>query len=189
MNTLFFITGGVRSGKSYFAEQLAKKLAISTTTKLHYLATAQSTDYEMKKRILRHKLDRQHSDVKWTTWECPNNIQTLTCHFSKKDTVLLDCLTTLLTNEMFSEERNWTDPNVQDKIIKKIIDPLYELKKNVHTLLLVSNEVLNEPDHNNELITVYQRMIGILHQRFVLESTQAYLIEAGIPVLMKGESL
>ncbi|MBM7583837.1 adenosylcobinamide kinase/adenosylcobinamide-phosphate guanylyltransferase [Bacillus pakistanensis] len=188
-NTLLFITGGVRSGKSGFAEQLAKKISISTATKLHYLATAQSTDTEMKNRILRHKLDRQHSDVDWTTWECPINIQNLSYQFSKNDTVLLDCLTTLLTNEMFSSERNWNDPIVQDDIIMKIHNALNGLKKNVHTLLVVSNEVLNEPGYNNELITIYQRMIGILHQKIVLEASQAYLIESGIPVRMKGESL
>ena len=45
------MTGGARSGKSRFAQEIAKKFPGSKA----YLATAQALDAEMKRRINRHQ--------------------------------------------------------------------------------------------------------------------------------------
>ncbi len=58
-SSIIFITGGVRSGKSRFAEKTAATWwQQSPTGTLHYIATMQATDSEMEKRIDRHKKDR-----------------------------------------------------------------------------------------------------------------------------------
>ncbi|XMB85785.1 bifunctional adenosylcobinamide kinase/adenosylcobinamide-phosphate guanylyltransferase [Mycoplasmatota bacterium WC44] len=49
---LSFISGGVRSGKSTFAEKLVKD---NCTKRKVYIATAKVTDDEMRKRVLKHK--------------------------------------------------------------------------------------------------------------------------------------
>ena len=51
MGDLIFITGGVRSGKSTFAEKLATEEDIPTV----YLATLEPLDLEMKDRIKQHQ--------------------------------------------------------------------------------------------------------------------------------------
>ncbi|MBU1140385.1 MAG: bifunctional adenosylcobinamide kinase/adenosylcobinamide-phosphate guanylyltransferase, partial [Proteobacteria bacterium] len=51
---LIFITGGARSGKSNFAEEMAISLGKSVA----YLATGQPLDKEMSHRIKKHKNKR-----------------------------------------------------------------------------------------------------------------------------------
>ena len=59
---IFYITGGERSGKSNFAQQLA--LQHSNAPK--YVATSRIWDDDHQKRIDRHKADR---DDRWTSVE------------------------------------------------------------------------------------------------------------------------
>ncbi len=61
---IFFITGGARSGKSSFAEGLAKDCA----GKRAYIATAQALDQEMAAKIAKHRQDRGST---WDTFEEP----------------------------------------------------------------------------------------------------------------------
>ena len=56
------ILGGVRSGKSAFAEGLANDLGLHTV----YLATGQAMDEEMEQRI---RLHRRRRPVEWDTLE------------------------------------------------------------------------------------------------------------------------
>ncbi|KHF30608.1 Bifunctional adenosylcobalamin biosynthesis protein CobP [Anoxybacillus sp. BCO1] len=55
---IVFISGGVRSGKSSFAEQWAKTM-VEATHSLHYIATAMRTDEEMEARIAHHQKQRK----------------------------------------------------------------------------------------------------------------------------------
>ncbi|MBF1323509.1 MAG: bifunctional adenosylcobinamide kinase/adenosylcobinamide-phosphate guanylyltransferase, partial [Megasphaera micronuciformis] len=50
MGTLIVVTGGSRSGKSEFAENLARQRSKKTV----YIATAVADDEEMKARVARH---------------------------------------------------------------------------------------------------------------------------------------
>jgi len=49
-----FVIGGIRSGKSEYAETLAK----SSGASILYLATGKSTDTEMENRIAKHQNNR-----------------------------------------------------------------------------------------------------------------------------------
>lgn len=181
MEKMIFITGGVRSGKSTFAEKLAIQKAIELGGNLHYLATGVPSDEEMKKRIERHQQERQVSHLNWTTWEQSTNIETIASSFSKKDIVLLDCVTTLLNNELFSQ-KEW-----DTEILGRLVHGIETIQENCAELILVSNEVLWEGISQNELVLQYSRILGHLHQALVARSDHAYLIESGIPILMKGE--
>ncbi|XRD26585.1 bifunctional adenosylcobinamide kinase/adenosylcobinamide-phosphate guanylyltransferase [Lysinibacillus fusiformis] len=69
---LIFITGGVRSGKSHFAEQAAIQYfqaQPSTEKRLKYIASGIALDDEMEKRIDRHQADRLAQPIKWLTVE------------------------------------------------------------------------------------------------------------------------
>ena len=67
MAEIFLVTGGARSGKSKFAEQLALKLGEGRAA---YIATAQIFDEEMAYRVKLHKARRNNS---WITFESPFN--------------------------------------------------------------------------------------------------------------------
>ncbi|MBA4536853.1 bifunctional adenosylcobinamide kinase/adenosylcobinamide-phosphate guanylyltransferase [Bacillus aquiflavi] len=187
---LIFITGGVRSGKSSFAESLATSYAEKTSGRLHYIACGQAADHEMEERIRRHQLVRQNSPIPWKTWECFLNLGTLASHFTKRDVVLLDCVTTLLDNELFShyETGEWQSKKFQNHVEQSIVANIAQLKNNSIVTVVVSNELLNEPIHEETSLT-YGRLLGSIHQQIVKMADEAFLVEAGIHVLMKGERL
>jgi adenosylcobinamide kinase / adenosylcobinamide-phosphate guanylyltransferase len=182
---LIFITGGVRSGKSRIAEKVATELAHELNGKLVYIACGQPSDAEMRKRIQRHQMDREQNSHPWKTIECAQNVGVVSKELQQEHVVLLDCLTTLLNNEFFSEADKWK----QDiSLIKHSIQSgLMKIQENCHTVIIVSNEVLYEPLASNELVFTYGKILGELHQWIVSRADQAYLVEAGMPLLMKGE--
>lgn len=176
---LTFITGGARSGKSTFAEQTAARLALNEGGKLHYIATSKPSDEEMRLRIRRHKEQRKEGGFPWRTWECHDRLGAIVAHFGPEDIVLLDCLTILLANELRLDGK-------QERIMEAILRPIDDLKKHCRALVIVSNEVLNAPLNNDRLTLTYGHLLGNLHRELVKRASAAYLVEAGIPVLMKG---
>lgn len=186
-SSLIFITGGVRSGKSSFAEKKAEQIANETGGQLHYLATGVPSDREMMERINIHQRDRVEGKYGWKTVEKPVQIGMLADHFSHEDIILLDCVTTLLNNELFSFEQKWDQPFL-DKVRESVVTGIFEIKNRVSVMIVVSNEVLYEPLHGNQLVFTYGRLLGQIHQQLVKEADQAFLVEAGIPIVMKGLS-
>lgn len=182
---LIFITGGVRSGKSRIAEKIASELAIELKGRLAYIACGQPSDAEMRQRIERHQTDRAKNSLPWMTIECSQNVGIVSKELHQDQIVLLDCLTTLLNNELFSEADKWEKDIT---VIKQSIQSgLMRIRENCHTLIIVSNEVLYEPFGLNELVFTYGKALGELHQWIVNLADKAYLVEAGVPLLMKGE--
>lgn len=183
--SLIFISGGVRSGKSSFAELLAVNIAAETGGELYYLATGVPFDSEMRERIQKHKDDRAQGKYVWQTIECPENIGGLAESFEGKEVVLLDCLTTLLNNELYTSDQNWNDDFLSGVMVK-VITGIREINTRTRTLIVVSNEVFQEPLPESELIQTYKKILGKIHQQIVKEADKAYLVEAGIPIIMKG---
>ena len=64
MAKIILVTGGARSGKSSFAEQLADSLALPVA----YIATAEAWDREMAERVTLHQ---QRRPAHWKTFEAP----------------------------------------------------------------------------------------------------------------------
>lgn len=187
--TVVFITGGARSGKSSFAEQYAKECAKQHHSPLVYIATSKREDEEMDDRVRRHQEDRKKGGAIWTTLEQPVDIERTLPALPERAVVLVDCLTLLLTNELFKgnfEEQLFKKPEYQAHVKKKITEGIQQLSKNVTTLLIVSNEVLYDPlDPKNDVVFIYQKLLGELHQEIVAFADEAYTIEAGIPIQKK----
>jgi adenosylcobinamide kinase/adenosylcobinamide-phosphate guanylyltransferase len=184
-SSLIFITGGVRSGKSSFAEKMALEIVSDAGGQLTYLATGVPSDSEMKERIEKHQLDREAGVYQWETVEQSVQIGKIAEGFTDKDIILLDCVTTLLNNELFSSEREW-DETFLEKVKENIVTGITDIKNRAKTLIVVSNEVLFESLCGNVLVIAYGRLLGQIHQHLVKEATQAFLVEAGIPIVMKG---
>jgi adenosylcobinamide kinase/adenosylcobinamide-phosphate guanylyltransferase len=95
---LALILGGARSGKSRRAEALALEWGGAPV----YLATAQPFDDEMRRRIARHRADRDGRG--WVTVEEPLDLpMALGREALAGRTVLVECLTTWLGNLMVHE--------------------------------------------------------------------------------------
>ena len=178
-SSLIFVTGGVRSGKSSFAEGLATRYAQEERATLHYIATAVITDAEMEERIIRHKQNREAQKVKWNTYEKPVDMGELAAVFTKKDVILLDCLTVLVNNELFFQDKQ------QEGIEGKLKKDLIELSRSCRYLILVSNEVTYEPSLD-PAVQKYCRILNRLHYFLVQHAYEAYLVENGIAQRKKG---
>lgn len=180
-DSILFITGGVRSGKSSYAERLAIKDASERNLELHYVACGIPFDYEMKERILRHQQDRSEQGIAWKTWEKPVKLVELAPKFTKNDLVLVDCLTTLLNNYFFEGNKlAW------DFVLEQIKEDIRSLIERARQIIFVSNEVLVDLPYQNHLTRNYQYILGQLHQYLVKESDAAILVENGIPIFKKG---
>lgn len=184
---LIFITGGVRSGKSHFAEQTAVAHYQNESyqkKRLVYIASGVATDAEMEKRILRHKEDRKAQDVSWHTMESPYQITEAFSEIVEGDIVLWDCVTTWLTN-VFYEGFDTGQPCLEKpgcleeklSMMKAGVESL--LAKEV-TIFVVSNELFDEPSYNSPEVEYYRQMLGKLHQWFVSVATEAYEMNYGI---------
>jgi adenosylcobinamide kinase/adenosylcobinamide-phosphate guanylyltransferase len=184
-SSLIFITGGVRSGKSSFAERMAVEIASDTGGQLIYLATGVPSDSEMRERIAKHQRDREGGKFGWKTVERSIQIGEIAADFNDEDIILLDCVTTLLNNELFSSEQTWDD-TLLAKAKESILTGITDIKNRAKTLIVVSNEVFQESFLENELVFTYGKLLGQIHQHLIKEADHAFLIEVGIPREMKG---
>ena len=184
---LIFITGGVRSGKSHFAEQAAVAHYQNESLRkkrLVYVASGVATDGEMEKRILRHREDRRAQGVSWHTIEAPYDVNVTFSQLVAGDVVLWDCVTTWLTNA-FYEGFDTGSPCVEKpgclevklQIMKEAVVTLLEKKV---TLFVVSNELFDEPPYASEEVELYRQLLGKLHQWFVSVANEAYEMNYGI---------
>ncbi|WP_152656889.1 bifunctional adenosylcobinamide kinase/adenosylcobinamide-phosphate guanylyltransferase [Oceanobacillus sp. CFH 90083] len=178
---LIFITGGVRSGKSAFAERLAVKHAREADTSLHYIACGIPSDTEMQERVKRHQRDREKSGFTWRTWEQPVHLSHIAHQFTGQDVILLDCVTTLLNNYLFQEET--TDTKIVADLVQEDITALCS---RADEIIIVSNEVLQDIPYEDKLTLNYQKVLGHVHQKIVKRANLAILVESGIPLVKKG---
>jgi adenosylcobinamide kinase/adenosylcobinamide-phosphate guanylyltransferase len=169
---IILITGGTRSGKSNYAQQLALQLS----DKPVYVATAREWDEDFKERIERHKAGR---DERWTNMEEERWVSKLPIENS---TVVIDCITLWLTN-FFSEYHYEIDPALES--IKKEIDALCGMKG---TYIIVSNELGMGLHAETAIGRKFTDLQGWANQYIAAKSGKVLLMVAGIPVTIKQTS-
>ena len=188
MGKLIFITGGVRSGKSAFAEKYAVELYEKYDKQsLVYIASGVAVDEEMTQRIRRHQLDREKSKVHWHTVEIKDDIfvDEKFCH--QQTVILWDCITTWLTNILFKTEHLKGEQRMNE--IKSYIGQLKAqivAWKNQNVMVLaVSNELLDEQCSSYDEVNLYRYLLGNLHQWFVTMSDEAFELDYGETIRWK----
>jgi len=176
MGRLVLVLGGARSGKSAFAERLARATGGDAVL---YVATATITDDEMAARVARHRADRSAA---WETVELPLRAgDTVRERVDLPPVILLDCLTLLLSTPAF------TDPHLSEAAIEEHataeVDGLLRLRDAyLGTLIVVSNEVGMGLHPNSALGRIYRDTLGRANQRLTARADAAYLLVAGIPL-------
>ncbi len=168
------ILGGARSGKSRYAEQLA----IATQKPVVYIATATASDAEMAERIAHHQ---QQRSADWQLRECSLDlIDAITEESQKDQTILVDCLTLWLNNQLFHFP-NQNFANLFDALIKSI-----ESRK--ADIIFVANEVGLGIIPLGEISRTFVDEAGRLNQRLAQVADQVFFIAAGLPLPLKGGS-
>jgi adenosylcobinamide kinase/adenosylcobinamide-phosphate guanylyltransferase len=169
---LIFITGGARSGKSAFAEELAQGLI----GKRAYIATAQALDAEMAAKIEKHRKDR---GAAWDTFEEPLAVDELLVKLGRThEIVLLDCLTLWLSNVMAHVQGDGAVVARAEELVKAV-------KAFGGTCIVVSNEVGLGIVPDNPLARQFRDFAGMLNQKVARVADDVYFTAAGIPMKIK----
>ncbi len=171
MGKLIFITGGSRSGKSAFAEQLTKTIGGNNAA---YIATAEVLDPEMKQRVASH---RSRRPSQWVTFEEPVKLwETIADVGNRFPVTMVDCITMWVTNLLFKEH--------QDVLAgaQRLIDVILEID---NTVVLVSGEVGWGLIGDNQLSRQFSDLLGTTNQMLAAAADDVYATISGLPVQLK----
>jgi adenosylcobinamide kinase/adenosylcobinamide-phosphate guanylyltransferase len=172
---LVLILGGARSGKSSFAQRLAKKAGGNVL----FLATAQAGDDEMAERIARHKASRPAT---WRTVEEPLELASaLQAEASSADVVIVDCLTLWLSNLLLR------DGSASEVEVLGQVDRLLDVyEKGTASCTVVSGEVGLGLVPPYPLGRVFRDIMGWMNQKLARRADKVFLMLAGIPLELKS---
>lgn len=175
--SLTLILGGVRSGKSSFAQRLA-----TGSNRVLFLATAEAGDPDMEARIRSHKADRP---ADWHTLEEPLKLSdALASGADDHDVVILECLTLWVSNLML----NNPESNEARVDISSRVRELVETYRNgTASWIIVSNEVGLGVIPSTKLGRQYADELGRVNQQIAAEADFVYFMAAGLPLQIKGE--
>lgn len=180
---LILVLGGIRSGKSAFAESLVPE----DGTPVVYLATGQAGDDEMAERIRRH---RERRPAHWHTLEAPLDQSESLVNFlatgSSPVAVLVDSLDVWLANLLLANEHEESS-QVERRALADLDALLSGCGETDATVVLVSSEVGLSPVSPNRLGRQFQDLLGTVNQRAAAAADQVYLVVAGIPMPIKPQ--
>ncbi|MGB9891995.1 bifunctional adenosylcobinamide kinase/adenosylcobinamide-phosphate guanylyltransferase [Thermodesulfovibrio yellowstonii] len=166
-----FIIGGIKSGKSNFALKEGEKTG---SRNFYYIATARAIDEEMKERIERHKKERGSH---WITVEEPINLNEAIMKITQNSSVVIDCLTTWLTN-LIVEGYDFCE------FVEAFFDLLRKYRDEIH-LFIVANEVGLGIIPENQLGRKFVDLAGTVNHKVMDICDRAYLMVAGVPLRIK----
>lgn len=166
---LYYITGGERSGKSSYAQQLAESLSETP----FYLATARIWDEDFKKRVKRHQSDR---DDRWTTIEEEKEISKV---IPNKSVIVIDCVTLWLTNLYFDSNNN-----VEDSL-KFAINEIEILAKLNSDIIIISNEIGMGVHAQTHIARKFTELQGWVNQSIAKKAGKAVFMVSGLPLILK----
>ena len=167
---IILITGGQRSGKSRYAEELA----LSLSTCPVYLATAHIWDEEFRERVRRHQ---ERRGPQWTNIE---EEKLLSRHDMTGRVVLIDCITLWLTNFFFDNDSD------TDKTLQEAKDELDRFTKADATYIFVTNEIGCGGVSENAIQRRFTDLQGWMNQYVAMKADEVILMVSGIAVKVKG---
>lgn len=169
--SLYLITGGQRSGKSQYAEQLALSLSANPV----YMATAHIWDEEFHERVRQHQLRR---GPEWTNIE---EERWLSHHDVQGRVVLVDCLTLWATNFFYADGAE-AEVNSALDALKAEFD---RFVRQDATFLFVTNEIGSGGTPMNDVQRRFTDLLGWLNQYVAQQADEVILMVSGIPVKIK----
>jgi len=168
---IILIGGGVRSGKSAFAVDLAQKLG----ERRAFIATARASDEEMVARIARHQRDREG---KFVTIEEPTALELALDALEPCDVVVIDCLTLWLSNLLVRE-------TPVERILERVDAVVAALQRRRFDAVLVTNEVGMSIHPPTRLGREFVEVSGWAHQRIARAADEVHLAVLGTVIRIK----
>jgi adenosylcobinamide kinase/adenosylcobinamide-phosphate guanylyltransferase len=168
------IGGGVRSGKSRFALDRARREG----SNLIFLATAEARDDEMRERIERHQAQR---GSEFRTIEAPIELPAA-IRIAQADAIVVDCLTLWLSNILLNDAA----PCALDRDLDAAFTELQEAARASRAcVIFVTNEVGCGIVPENALARMFRDQAGILNQKMAEAANEVYWMVFGQPLRVK----
>lgn len=166
------VLGGARSGKSRYAESLVEAAGGGI-----YIATAEAWDSEMTTRIETHRARR---GALWQTIEAPTDlVGALASKACRGQSVLVDCLTLWISNLMM-------DKRDVEREVAMLCAAVPTLDAHV---VFVSNEVGQGIVPENAMARQFRDHAGNAHQQIAQIADRVVFITAGLPMILKGQTI
>lgn len=186
-STIILCSGGARSGKSEFAEQLA----LSLKGRKAYVATGQAFDDEMKDRIKKHQLRR---GKEWITFEIPLHLHKNWEQIKNvSDVILIDCLTMFTSNHVFAhgDINSQEDANrIESIILEELRLLLQEINNsNDKTVIFVTNEIGLGIVPENKLARYFRDITGRVNREVASAANKMYLTISGVTIELKSQEV
>ncbi len=193
---LILITGGVRSGKSDFAERCAARLAAPGHGGVAYVATAQIWDEEMAARVARHRAARPAA---WRTIEAPYQLMEGISRALEEgaSVVLVDSIDFWVSNRLLREEPvsgDRLDPARVAILETTLLDEVASIVA-LHQrwgrayLVLVTLEAGMGVVPPYPLGRAFRDLLGRVNRALAAAADAVYLLVAGLPVDLKRLSV
>ena len=190
------VTGGSGSGKSAYAEDVAVS---AEGTEKYYIATMLIYDAEGERKVERHR--KLRAGKGFTTVESPWNVgqvvfPTFTeaktvcidCgepeHIQKKPgqrTALLECMSNLVANEMFSAD----GMRAEDAVVAKVVQDMELLAAKLDHLVIVTNNVFEDGISYDAGTMAYLRALGRINAALAKRADRVVEVVVGIPIILK----
>ena len=169
MKKVILITGGARSGKSRYAEELALSLSPNPV----YVATAHVWDEEFRERVKKHQ-ERRGSE--WTNIE---EEKQLSQHDLTGRVAVIDCITLWCTNFFFELQ----DTEQSLNALKAEFDAF---TAHDATFIFVTNEIGMGGVSENAVQRRFTDLQGWMNQYVASKADEVILMVSGIAVKVKG---
>jgi adenosylcobinamide kinase / adenosylcobinamide-phosphate guanylyltransferase len=192
-SSLVLVTGGVRSGKSTFAERLAEE----SGKNIVYLATARVEDAEMRERVDQHQARRAANVT--TVEEAMEPHLVLQNENDPGKIVLVDCLTLLLTNHFLADldrqgavregEDIFTDEVMLEAAAGRTLDYIKLFTETAAScsadVVVVTNEIGMGVVPDYPVGRVFRDLSGRANQVVAAAADQVWMVVCGIPQRFK----
>lgn len=174
------VIGGSGSGKSAYAEDYL--VSVSGDRKKYYIAAMQINDEECQRKVERHRMLRDGKG--FSTIEQPADIGKAVERMEAADrTALLECVSNLTANEMFSGEV----PEAEEAVAEKIIKGIEVLSREVAHLVIVSSNVFEDGEIYDNMTMAYIRAMARINKRLAEMAEEVVEVVVGIPIIIKDK--
>ena len=168
MKKVILITGGARSGKSRYAEELALSLSKNPV----YVATAHVWDEEFRERVKKHQ---ERRGPEWTSIE---EEMLLSRHDLTGRVAVIDCITLWCTNYFFQMQE-------VDAALEALKAEFDKFTAKDATYIFVTNEIGMGGVSDNAVQRKFTDLQGWMNQYVASKADEVILMVSGIAVKVK----
>lgn len=181
---ILLVIGGSGSGKSEYAEKRIMDLKKNSKGELLYIATMKALGAESLERIIRHRNLRMGKGFR--TIEKSEDILSIKEDYSlskEKHLGLIECVSNLVANEMFKNEKIMD----LDLVASKVAFEIEKLGESLKDMVIVTNNIFEDGICYDNETKNYMKSLALVNKRLFELADEVIEVVVGIPVTLKKE--